>query len=58
MPRENKFVKELIRVKDIGLIFHDQTFANLKELTAWFKVNFADKDYQRYIPKSGITRTR
>ena len=58
MPRESKFVKELIRVKDVGLVFHDQTFPSLKELTMWFKTNFNDKDYQKYIPKSGITRLR
>lgn len=58
MPKESKFVKELIRVKDTGLMFHDQSFDNLKELTNWFKTNFTQKDYQKYIPKSGTTRVR
>ena len=56
VPKENKLVKELIRVKDIGLLFHDQTFASLKELTTWFKTNFTNKDYQKFIPKTGTIR--
>jgi hypothetical protein len=58
MPKESKIVKELIRVKDNGLFFHDQNFSNLKELTMWFKTNFTTKDYQKYIPKTGTIKLR
>lgn len=49
MYKEKRPTKELIRVKSDGLYFHDQIFASLRELIAYFKENLKDKKYQQYL---------
>jgi hypothetical protein len=56
MYRDKKPVKELIKVKSSGLYFHEQAFANLRELIAWFKVHCKEKDYQNFVKKYSIRR--
>jgi hypothetical protein len=54
MYRDKKPVKELIKVKSTGLHFHDQVFANIRELITWFKGHFKEKDYQSFVKKFSI----
>lgn len=58
IPKENKLVKELIRVKDTGLLFHDRSYGSLKELTTEFKTNFTQKEYQRYVQKTLVEKLK
>ena len=54
MYRDKKPIKELIKVKSTGLNFHDQVFANIRELITWFKGHFKEKDYQSFVKKYSI----
>jgi len=56
MYRDKKPIKELIKVKSSGLYFHEQAFANLRELIAWFKGHCKEKDYQSFVKKYSIRR--
>ena len=49
MYREKKPIREFIKVKSSGLYFHEQQFANIRDLTTWFKEHLKEKEYQRYV---------
>jgi len=56
MYRDKKPIKELIKVKNTGLYFHDQVFSNIRELIAWFKGHCKEKDYQSFVKKYSIKK--
>jgi len=45
--RENKIVKEFIKVKPRGYQFHDTHFPSIDHLIGYFKENFTKVDYRR-----------
>lgn len=51
IEKDNKVVREHIKVKDNGLAFHGESFLSIKDLVQWFKTHFKDRDYQKYVPK-------
>lgn len=51
MLNKNDTIKEFIKVKPMGLFFHNEYFASLKTLIPWFKENFKSSEYQRYLKK-------
>ncbi len=48
-PKENSIIKEYIKVKNYGLHFHDKFFNTLKELITWFKEEFKNEAYRKYV---------
>ena len=58
MYKEKKPIRELIKVRNTGLFFHDQQFTGIRELVAWYKEHLRDRDYQRYVRQaSALIRT-
>ena len=47
----NEIIKEYIKVKPGGLYFHNIYFTTLSSLVLWFKENFKNAEYQRYLKK-------
>lgn len=47
----NEIIKEYIKVKPGGLFFHNLYFTTLSSLILWFKENFKNQDYQKYLKK-------
>lgn len=45
------FVKEFIKVKQMGLCFHDEYFDNLEEVSNWFKRNFGNDKYREFVKR-------
>lgn len=56
MYKEKKPTKELIRVKNDGLHFHDQTFHSLREVISYFKENLKEKRYQSYARNTALRK--
>jgi hypothetical protein len=56
MFRDKKPTKELIRVKNDGLHFHDQIFGTLRELISFFKEHLKDKRYQQYVKANSLKK--
>lgn len=54
MYRDKKPIRELIKVKNSGLYFHDQQFSNARDLIAWFKEHLKEKEYQKYVKNMSI----
>ena len=46
-------VKEFIKIKPRGYFFHHQYHYPFVNMINWFKQNFRNKEYQRYIRKTG-----
>lgn len=55
IEKENKIVKEFIKVKDDGLAFHGERFTSVKDLVQWFKTHFKEKEYQKYVQKANMS---
>ena len=49
-------IKELIKVRNSGMYFHDQVFSNLRELISWFKIHFKDREYQAFVKKYSLKK--
>jgi len=43
MYKDKKPIRELVKVKNNGLYFHDQQFANIRDLIIWFKEHLKEK---------------
>ena len=54
--RDRKPIKELVKVRSMGLYFHEQQFQNLKDLVIWFKEHLKEKEYQRYCKSTMIKK--
>ena len=52
MYRDKKPIRELIKVRNSGLYFHDQQFATIRDLIVWYKEHLKEKDYQRYVKQT------
>jgi len=52
LSQEYVLVKEYIKVKNSGLVFHNICFNNLKDLVNWFKKSFKTDEYRRYVKKT------
>ena len=46
-----QFIKEYIKIKPIGLFFHNEFFENLDELSNWFKKNYGTDSYRDYVKR-------
>ena len=55
VPKE-KVVKEFIRVKPRGFLFHEQHFSPFQALINWFKDNWRDRIYQRGLKRQRSPR--
>ena len=49
---KDKMVKEYIKIKPRGYFFHHQYHFPFTSLINWFKQEFRNKDYQRYLRKA------
>ena len=54
--KDKKPIKELIKVRSMGLYFHGEQFQNVKDLIIWFKEHLKDREYQRYAKNTAIKR--
>jgi len=57
IEKDEHVVKEYIKVKNIGLAFHSQTFPTINKLVSWFKENFKTGEYRRFVKKSKAPHT-
>jgi len=44
---DDKLLKEYIKVKPLGLSFHDKYHTSLKDLISWFKDKFHTSEYKK-----------
>jgi len=48
-PKDYNVVTEYIKVKQNGLLFHDNIFQNLSFLISWFKSNYHKPEYHKFL---------
>jgi hypothetical protein len=56
MYRDKRPIKELIKVRNNGLYFHQDVFPNIRELISWFKEHLKDKKYQAFAKSYAIKK--
>lgn len=49
---KREIVREFIKVKPRGYFFHHQYHYPFQNMINWFKQNFRERDYQRYLRKA------
>jgi SH2 domain/Zinc knuckle len=52
IAKKTNFIKEYIRLKPKGLLFHDSYFMDIDHLISYFKKNFTSFEYQKFIKKN------
>ena len=56
MYKEKKPTKELLKIKNFGITFHEEQFPNLRELIVWFKEHLKESSYIRYARNTAIKK--
>ena len=54
IPKAKDVVREYIKIKPKGLVFHDQIYTNLNTLIAWFKANYKNQEYHKYLKHAKV----
>lgn len=54
IPKGKDVIREYIKVKPKGIVFHDQVYTNLNGLITWFKSNYKNQEYHKYLKHTKV----